>query len=267
MDGSTQAALRQINRDFYSREAADFDRTRHPGGWPGWRRVVEAATVRLQATDTPEASEARRPLRVLDLGCGNGRFALFLDRNPDLRSERPFDYLGIDSSAELIDRARSACADRAHIRFEVDDIEVRPFDETSYDLVTIFGVVHHLPGFDNRCRALERAATAVAPGGLLAVTCWQFADDARFENRRLDWDPQAGVDPAELEPGDHLLRWGPADSGARRYCHHTDERELDRLVDGLPLTETAGYRADGPGGRQNLYWLGARGLRPDRGRG
>ena len=34
---------------------------------------------------------------------------------------------------------------------------------------------------------------------------------------------------AELEPGDHLLRWGPTDSGARRHCHHTDEPELDQL--------------------------------------
>ena len=255
MDPSTQAALRHINRDFYIRYAADFDRTRHPGGWPGWQRVVEAAP-----------RPTGRPLRVLDLGCGNGRFALFLDRNPELRSERPFDYLGIDSSAELIERAHSAGADRGHIRFERDDIETRPPDEATHDLVTLFGVVHHLPGFDNRRRALERAAAALAPGGLLAVTCWQFADDARFESRQLDWGPDAGVDPAELEPGDHLLRWGPGDSGARRFCHHTDERELDHLVEGLPLAEHARYRADGPGDRQNLYWLGARGLRPDRGR-
>ena len=255
MNSLTQAALRRINRDFYSRYAADFDRTRHPGGWPGWRRVVEAAP-RLTG----------RPLRVLDLGCGNGRFALFLDRNPDLRSERPFDYFGIDSSAELIERARAACADRGHIRFKIADIETRPPDEATHDLVTLFGVVHHLPGFDNRRRALERAAEALAPGGLLAITCWQFADAARFESRRRDWGPDAGVDPAELEPGDHLLRWGPGDSEARRYCHHTDEDELDRLVGGLPLTETARYRADGAGDRQNLYWLGARGLRRDRGR-
>ena len=254
MDPSTQAALRRINREFYSRYAADFDRTRHPGGWPGWKRVVEAA---------PQPTG--RSLRVLDLGCGNGRLALFLERNPDLRRNQPFDYLGIDLSPDLIERARAEAGGRGHIRFDVDDIESRPPDETTHDLVTLFGVVHHLPGFTTRRRALERAASALAPGGLLAVTCWQFADDSRFESRRLDWGPEAGVDPAELEPGDHLLRWGPSDSGARRYCHHTDERELDRLVDGLPLAEHARYRADGPGGRQNLYWLGARGLRRDRG--
>ena len=247
MDAATQAALRQINRDFYSRSAADFDRTRHPGGWLGWRSVVETA-----------APPTDRPLRVLDLGCGNGRFALFLERNAELRSHQPFTYVGIDLSSELIDHARTAAADLDHIRFEVDDIEDCTLDGAAYDLVVLFGVLHHLPGFNSRRHALERAASAIAPGGLLAITCWQFADDPRFESRRLDWSSEAGVAPAQLEAGDHLLRWGPADSGARRYCHHTDEPELDRLVAGLPLTKVARYRADGAGGRQNLYWLGAR---------
>lgn len=246
MDASTQAALRQINRDFYSRHAADFDRTRHPGGWPGWRSVIETA---VSPTD--------RPLHVLDLGCGNGRFALFLEHNPELLSHRPFTYHGIDLSSELIDHARAATAGVDHIRFQVDDIENCTLDEATHDLVTLFGVLHHLPGFDARRRNLERAASAVAPGGLLALTCWQFADDPRFEDRRLDWCSAAGVDPVELEPGDHLLRWGQAESGARRYCHHTNEPELDRLACGLQLAEVARHRSDGPGGRQNLYWLGA----------
>ncbi len=267
MNTATQAALRRINRDFYSRHAADFDRTRHPGGWPGWRRVVETAA---RATDGP--------LHVLDLGSGNGRFALFLEGNPDLRGHRPFTYTGIDLSSELIDHARTATGGLDHIGFQVNDIEKCPLDEATCDLVVLFGVLHHLPGFDTRRRTLERAAAAVAPGGLLVLTCWQFADDARFGSRRLDWASEAGVDPAELEPGDHLLRWGPADSEsrrrsssrlrrqrvrrpahpARRYCHHTDEAELDRLVHDLPLAEVARYRSDGSGSRQNLYWLGAR---------
>ena len=266
MNTATQAALRRINRDFYSRHAADFDRTRHPGGWPGWRRVVETAAL---ASDSP--------LHVLDLGCGNGRFALFLERNPDLRGHRPFSYLGIDLSAELIAHAQTATAGLDHIGFQVDDIEECPLDEATCDLVVLFGVLHHLPGFDTRRRTLERAAAAVAPGGLLALTCWQFADDPRFENRLLDWASEAGVDPAELEPGDHLLRWGPAEGRrqsrrrsssrlrrqrvgrpahpVRRYCHHTDEAELNRLVAGLSHVEAGRYRSDGPGGRQNLYSL------------
>ncbi len=294
MLASTESALRRINRDFYSRHAADFDRTRRPGGWQGWQRVLESVA---RAED--------RPLRVLDLGCGNGRFALFLEENPELRGNRPFEYLGIDLSPELIGYAREAAAGRRHVRFEIDDIEKRPLGAAARDLVVLFGVVHHLPSFGVRRRVLERAASAVAPGGVLALTCWQFADDPRLDSWSLDWSQEPAVDPEELEPGDHLLRWGVADAGgrrqsrrrssrrlrrqrvrtrlarprasrvtvrapvfgrsdvrpahqARRYCHFTDEAELDRLIDGLPFTEVARYRSDGPGGRQNLYWLGAR---------
>ena len=249
MNAGTQAALRRINRDFYHRHAAEFDRTRHPGGWPGWRRVVETAT-------RVEAGGLARPPRVLDLGCGNGRFALFLDGNPDLRAKQPFDYLGIDLSAELIEHARTACSGLDHIRFEVDNLETCPLEQRAHDLVTLFGVLHHLPGFAARRQALERAASAIAAGGVLALTCWQFQDDPRTARRQLDWESTAGIDPAELEQGDHLLRWGSENSSARRFCHFTDEDELDRLVAGLPLVETARYRADGPGERQNLYWLG-----------
>ncbi len=244
MNTATQTALRRINRDFYSRHAADFDRTRHPGGWPGWRRVVETAA---RATDGP--------LHVLDLGCGNGRFALFLERNADLRGHRPFTYTGIDLSAELIAHARAATAGLDHIGFQVDDIEKCPLEAATCDLVVLFGILHHLPGFDTRRRTLERAAAAVAPGGLLALTCWQFADNPGFEKRQLDWTSEEDVDPAELEPGDHLLRWGDQVSPARRYCHHTGEAELNRLVAGVRQVETWRYRSDGPGGRQNLYSL------------
>ena len=254
MDAATRTALRQINRDFYSRHAADFDRTRHSVGWPGWRRVTEVATARHRVPATTDV-EATTPLRVLDLGCGNGRFALFLERNPELRRRQPFTYLGIDLSPELIDHARTATAGLNHVRFQRGDMEGCATLDAACDLVTLFGVLHHLPGFEFRRRALARAASAVAPGGLLALTCWQFVDDPRFEKRRLDWSEEASIDPAELEPGDHLLRWGPAESGARRYCHHTDDPELERLAHGLPLAEVDRYRADGPGNRQNLYWL------------
>ncbi len=272
MDPSTRAALRRINRSFYASHADDFHRTRHAGGWPGWTQVVERA-----------AQAGRGALRVLDLGCGNGRFALFLDRRADLLGGRAFDYLGLDLSPELIARAEAAArqaAGRGPIRFLVGDMEAPGLEGSApgmgaesepevhaepepqpvklFDLVALFGVLHHIPGFAARRRVLERAASAAAPGGVLALTCWQFVDDPRFAQRRLDWRRDAGLDPEHREPGDHLLRWGPPGSGAVRYCHHVDEAELDRLVTDLPLAELDRYRADGPGGAQNLYWLGIR---------
>ncbi len=247
-----------MNAAFYARNARDFDRTRHAAGWPGWRRVVRLAAAADEGDDGARGGPSRRAaaLRVLDLGCGNGRFALFLERNSELRSRRPFHYRGIDLSPNLVGRARRASAAHLNIRFDIADLESCPLDLGAFDLVVLFGVLHHLPGLALRRQAIERAAAALAPGGLLAITCWQFTDAPDFARRRLDWDVETDVDPARLENGDHLLRWGGADSTARRYCHETTEDELALLIQDLALNEVDRYRADGADGRRNLYWLG-----------
>ena len=80
MNPSTARALNRINRRFYAEIADAFSATRRDP-WPGWKRAVD----KLQPTS------GRGP-RVLDLGCGNGRFASYLETEwgPD------FDYRGID---------------------------------------------------------------------------------------------------------------------------------------------------------------------------
>lgn len=62
MDTKTINHLNAINRAFYATVANDFDQTRGTA-WPGWKRLQPYLTL---------------PLSVLDVGCGNARFALFL---------------------------------------------------------------------------------------------------------------------------------------------------------------------------------------------
>ncbi len=84
MRAETAAALKRINRHFYSRHAAEFS-ARREAPWPGWRRVAEGVERRRQ--------DRAGVISVLDLGCGNGRLARFLDaRWPD-----GFEYLGVSA--------------------------------------------------------------------------------------------------------------------------------------------------------------------------
>jgi SAM-dependent methyltransferase len=62
MDTETINRLNAINRAFYATVADDFDQTRGTA-WPGWQRLLPYLST---------------PLSVLDIGCGNARFALFL---------------------------------------------------------------------------------------------------------------------------------------------------------------------------------------------
>lgn len=232
MDETTRNRLLALNRDFYAREAESFSATRnHP--WPGWVRVADGL--------------APGRLSVLDAGCGNGRLARFL-----LERDETTDYVGVDASEALIEAARAATPGA---RFELVDLIESPdaIPEGPFGLVAVFGLLHHLPGFDTRVRLLLQLASRLARGGRIAATCWRFGSDPRVEGRLLDWGDR--VDPARLDPGDHLLRWGES-PGVGRYCHFATDGEIDRMAksvetEGFDLVDR--FRSDGKSGDLNEY--------------
>jgi SAM-dependent methyltransferase len=236
MDQTVVNRLNQINRDFYRLTVQDFDESRGRP-WPGWLRLLPHL--------------AGSPLRVLDVGCGNGRFGRFLAHN--LAGD--IHYHGLDHTPALLDAARAAFAQMNILPdaiLEERDIVERPPETGRYDLVALFGVLHHVPGHTGRCALLRTLTDRVAPGGLLVFTCWCFYEYERFRERIVAW-------PADLitEPGDYLLDWrrGHAANTALRYCHYVDEAEHATLnaATGLQLIET--FRADGHTDDINAYSL------------
>lgn len=251
MSPETAAALLRINRAFYEGRAAEFSATRDRP-WPAWRRVAEIFE---------EHGGGEGPRRVLDLGCGNGRLERFLAGRWGGR----LDYLGLDASEPMLEIARVLGGGRF---LRCDLLAPRSLDELPagpFDFITAFGLLHHLPGFDRRFALLRAAARHLAPGGLLAVSFWQFGAVERFRRRMLPWRDYnlAAAEPIEtrdLEDGDVLLAWGEVattKSGVPvvRYCHWCPPDEADRLLAGLPLGPVASFRADGKAGDLNLYRL------------
>ncbi|MEB2287262.1 MAG: class I SAM-dependent methyltransferase [Anaerolineae bacterium] len=226
MDDTTIARLNALNRTFYEIIAADFDQTR-AAPWPGW----DALLPHLAA-----------PLSVLDVACGNGRFGLFLFEHLGTNVT----YHGVDSNPALLSRARAALAGH-NTRLELCDVLTGPLPQGAYDLVALFGMLHHIPGYEGRRRFLRSLVGRVAPGGLLIFAAWRFYEHERFRQRILPW-------PLDLvaEPGDYLLDWR---RGARapRYCHYVDDAEHAALVAATGLRELATYRADGHTGDVNRY--------------
>jgi SAM-dependent methyltransferase len=248
MDHETQRLLGEINRRFYTLRAADFSATRsYP--WPGWERLI------------PELPERAidRGLRVLDVGCGNGRFGRFLlDREVALET-----YVGIDSSPVLLEYARESLAGLLPEECQLilaDFLTSEPdaaLPSGHFELVGAFGLLHHVPGHAVRRALLRAMARRVTPGGLLVCTFWRFGSIERFEPRVIGWedynrDSSDPVDTSQLEEGDHLLAFGGSE-GPPRYCHHHDDAEIASLLDASELDVRLRFDADGRGGNLNHY--------------
>jgi SAM-dependent methyltransferase len=245
MTPETRDRLLALNRRFYATQARAFDQTRQRP-WRGCERVLDRVA-------SPRPS-------VLDVGCGNGRLIELLAA----RYPGGFRYTGIDSSAELLARARARHAAGAELQFcEGDFVAHDPHHALpagAHDLVVLLGVLHHVPGEDARRALLEAAAQRLSPQAVLAFTLWRIDRDPRFARMRVvpeDYPAlghELAVTGADFDPGDHLLYWGAAHEGLR-YCHFIDEDELERLVSGLGLDRVDRFVADGAGARMNEYVL------------
>lgn len=239
MNAKTSEVLLELNRRFYEEYAVEFSATRQQP-WQGWRQLLDRYAGR------------RDELSILDLGCGNGRFAAACDRQLSCA----WRYVGLDSSPGLIKEARARFK-RLEVRAakaSVGDLLApeQPLPKGPFDLVTLFGIMHHVPGVKARESLLARAASRVAPGGLMAVSFWQLGDSERLMERVVP-PSDVGLTPKALAADEYLLRWGDGDGV--RYCHHSGPEEATRIAATTCLTPIETYRADGKGGGMNLYWL------------
>jgi SAM-dependent methyltransferase len=228
MNDDTVKRLNQINRTFYQITANDFDESRSEP-WPGWDRLIP---------------QLRAPLAVLDVGCGNGRFGLFLTQH----IKTGLSYHGMDNNQALLERAQTALSGLdAHLYLR--DIVEQPPDAGEFDLVGVFGVLHHIPGRQQRQNFVRTLADRVRSGGILALATWRFYEYERFRERITLWS-----DDLDVEPHDYLLDWRRGDR-ALRYCHYVDDAEQSALIAASGLSEIVTYRADGRTNDINCYSL------------
>ncbi|HXQ61406.1 MAG TPA: methyltransferase domain-containing protein [Acidimicrobiales bacterium] len=102
-------------------------------------------------------------LDVLDVGCGPGTITVDLARRVE-----PGRVVGVDSSPEVIDVARTAARDGAvaNVRFSVGDTYRLDFADRSFDVVHAHQVLQHLA---DPVRALTEMGRVCRPGGLVAA--------------------------------------------------------------------------------------------------
>jgi SAM-dependent methyltransferase len=236
MDGATIDKLLALNREFYAAFADQF---------AGSRTLADPALTGILPHIPAQA-------KVLDVGCGNGRLALLLDR------ERPgATYVGVDAVPDLIGLARAYAANLENVvpQFLIADITQLDWslliDSLLIDVIVCLAVLHHIPSFDLRLHVMREMRRVLAPGGTVILSAWQFLDNERMRRKIVNWS-EVRIPEKALEAGDYLLDWKRGGRGLR-YCHLVDKAEMERLAaeSGLRVRET--FRAGGREGDLSLF--------------
>jgi ubiquinone/menaquinone biosynthesis C-methylase UbiE len=145
-----------VSLDF-DRLAPDYDRLRPAGD--AWEQLAERTIAGVEGCR-----------RLVDVGCGTGRFAVFARRRLGAR------VWGIDPSAEMLQRAR-ARPDARGIGWKQGVAERLPFRDGWFDAGHMHLVVHTLA---DRRRALAELARVLGPGGRLAIATFAGEHFDRF---------------------------------------------------------------------------------------
>jgi ubiquinone/menaquinone biosynthesis C-methylase UbiE len=135
------------------------------------------------------AGRDRRQLRLLDIGCGTGRFLDFVKQTwPRLQ------IAGLDMSDADVKHARRHLRRWARTSFVVGKAEAIPLPDASHDAVTGIFLFHELPPKVRR-GALRECARVLKSGGRLIVLDSLQHDDRADYRGLLEVFPQSYHEP------------------------------------------------------------------------
>lgn len=142
-----------------------------------------------------DAASVGAGTRLLDLATGPGYAAA-------QAAERGASVVGVDVAGAMVSLAR-----RLHPRldFRQADVHELPFEDASFDAAVGNFLILHLGRPE---QATGEFVRVLRPGGMLALTAWDFAERARFLGVFLDAVAEAGATPPEdLPTGPDFFRF------------------------------------------------------------
>lgn len=125
--------------------------------WYWW--FVSRREAALQFTE--DFHPRRRPLRILDAGCGTGALLDRLQRRSDA------EVYGLDFSGQALAYTRQ----RGHDHLVQADLTRLPFPDGTFDVITALDVVEHIREDEGALREVHRV---LRPGGVLLVSVPAF---------------------------------------------------------------------------------------------
>jgi SAM-dependent methyltransferase len=212
MNKQIQSDLLKLVKDGYDRIADDFSVTRNKELWP---EVLELARM------------VREGDRVLDAGCGNGRLLrAFEGKN--------FEYIGVDNSEGLIERAKMNNESRImNHEFVVGDIVgLNKIVDGTFNFIFSIAVMPHLPGKDLRIEVLRQMKEKLADDGKIIVTAWNLWAQKKYLKLIWKFAWQKIVGENKMDFGDIVFDWknSRGEKVSQRYYHAFTRSGLKKLA-------------------------------------
>jgi len=201
-----QQEILALVKNNYQEISKHFSQTREQRMWP---EIVDIAKK------IPPAS------KVLDVGCGNGRLGEELKRDVD--------YLGVDSSSNLIDIAKKKYKYNENYKFHVLDIFELDKLKEKYDYIFLVAVIQHIPSKELRVKVLNKIKSTLKENGEIIISVWNLVDNKKYKkqlkkSKYLNF--LKGLDQRDL-----LFYWknSQGEKLSLRYYHAFTAKELKKL--------------------------------------
>ncbi|MBU1045627.1 methyltransferase domain-containing protein [Patescibacteria group bacterium] len=164
--------------------------------------------------------------RILDLGCGNGRFQEVIKDRAD--------YYGTDVSGPLIRIAKAKYSDA---KFFVSKPLSLPFEDNFFDKVFCLAVFHHIPSARIRKEFLKEIRRVLKPDGRIVLTVWDLSDNKKARQLLLKYALLKLIGRTKLDFKDVFYPWKNSAGKVviNRYIHIFSENELEKIIESAGL--------------------------------
>ncbi len=168
---STEAATdKQTVQDVYEQLAAEYDE-RIPGAGHADDMFTDSEMRFLM-------SKIDSGTKVLDMGCGTGRFTIPLAVSGARMT-------GLDLTSAMLDQARAKAEDaQVRIEFHQGDMAALPFPDNSFDVVTSMLALMHIP-LPDRQSVFSEVARVLKPGGRMLLCVKNGVFERMFSGDRF----------------------------------------------------------------------------------